>query len=121
FNRLGADQGGGLLRELSVIGHPRIHRAEMRFDAELSPVVQFPLDERSRGLRLQTERMPAEINAVIAGFRSWKMKSVTEMSEGVATIHVDRKGLTVLKASIRHEGNSSGVSSARIRASALTQ
>src|SRR5258708_26660883 len=96
-NRLGAGEFCCLLCELTVIRHPRIRCVKVPLNAELSPVVQFLLDKRGRGLWLQAKRMPAEINANSPVFCLWKMKSVAELCEGIATIHIDRKGLTGLE------------------------
>jgi len=43
-------------------------RAKMAFDAEPLPVSELLGDDLRRGLRLQTQRMPAEINLRLAVF-----------------------------------------------------
>ena len=69
FRRFSPNQLRGLLRQQAVIREPWILGREVSLNAELGPVPKFLLDVLSSVFRLQTERMPAQINALRATVR----------------------------------------------------
>src|SRR5260370_25856046 len=58
----------------------------MRVHCELGPIIQLLLDDFSRRLRHQTQRVTGEINQRLAVFAEWKMKFFAEMAQRILGI-----------------------------------
>src|ERR1700756_446033 len=71
-----------------MVGHPRMTPAKMSLDPEQLPVFQLLIDISAHGLRLESERVPAEIHAVVAIRSLWNMKTLAKGCQRIAGIHL---------------------------------
>src|ERR1700722_3081395 len=121
FRRFCGNQRRSLLREQPVKGDPGILRLKVAFHPQLLPIPQFLFEIGMRRFGLQTERMPAQINAVFAAFCFRNVEALTEVGKRIAGVHRNREVFAGPKSVPAHDASSSGVSSLRISASALLQ
>ena len=85
FRRLRADHAGERVAHEAVVGHPRRGFEEVAFDGFALPLVEHFLDHRARALRLQAERVAAEVRlrrAVVGG----DVEVVAEIAERVGGV-----------------------------------
>ena len=61
FAGMRADEFGQIFAHQLVIRHPRVLAAEVRFDRERGPVVEFVDQRLPRRARLQAERIAAQV------------------------------------------------------------
>src|SRR5258708_28313264 len=92
---------------------------EVPFHAELRPVPEFLIEVRTRSFRLQPERMPAQVNALISASCPGKAETLAEVCQGIASIHCRCESIATLKRCAGHEASSRGVRSPRINIAAL--
>src|SRR6266487_3135486 len=69
----------------------------MPFHAKLRPILQFLLDIGLCGLRLQPERVPAQVNAVFSTLRLGNVKTLAKVSQRIAGVQLRCKLLAELK------------------------
>jgi hypothetical protein len=79
FVRLRPDEAGERFAHELVVRHPRAPRAEMAVDREVAPVFEFLGHDRRSALRLQAERIAAEVRELVAG----RVARVVEPGAGV--------------------------------------
>src|ERR1700722_20051233 len=102
FNWKRSNQTCDRFGEGLVVWQPRIPRPKMSIDRKAPPVLQLLLHVGAHRVRLQSERMAAEIRAIIAVWQFRKMKARPVFSERIACGRGGREIPRSLKFRARH-------------------